>query len=296
MLPHTGPSATPSFMRDFAQAAEAGGIDGLWAVDHLVLPHHSESSYVLSRTPGPVADGWLSANLAPNYEMMTTLAWVAAHTNTIGLGTSVAVLPIRNAVANARQLATLDVLCDGRLTYGVGIGWLREEAEAMGMPWERRAQRSEEHIALMRTLWCAQGPLVEFHGRYHDLPPMDPQPQPVQRPIPILVGGHSDAALDRAARIGDGWIAAPMSPTRLAERIATLHTAAERHGRHANALRIVASTRAQLDGSLGDLMRSYHELGVHHLQVLLPASDQTRALTDIGRIVEARADHGFADN
>ncbi|WP_319435660.1 LLM class F420-dependent oxidoreductase [Mycobacterium sp. RTGN5] len=288
VLPHTGSSATPSFVRDFAQTAEAAGIDGLWAVDHLVLPHHAESLYVLGRKPGPVRDGSLSETLSPNYEMITTLAWIAAHTNTIGLGTSVAVLPIRNAVANARQLATLDLLCGGRLTYGIGIGWLREEAEAMGMPWDQRAQRSEEHIALMRTLWCAPGPLVEFRGRYHDLPPMDPQPQPVQRPIPILIGGHSDAALKRAARIGDGWIAAPMSPERLAERRRLLYAYAEDRGRSTDDLRIVASVRPQPGSSLADLMDTYRQAGVDHLQVLLPTTDPTQALTDIGRVAEAR--------
>ena len=87
----------------------------------------------------------------------------------------------------------------------------------MGMPWDRRGARSEEHIALLRTLWCADGDLVEFHGEFHDLPPMDPEPRPVQRPIPILIGGHSDIALDRAGRIGDGWIAAQMSPERVTE-------------------------------------------------------------------------------
>ena len=115
------------------------------------------------------------------------------------------------------QLATLDVYSGGRVLYGVGVGWLREEAEAMGMPWDRRGRRSEEHIALLRALWCADGDLVEFHGEFHDLPPMDPEPRPVQRPIPILIGGHSDIALERAGRIGDGWIAAPMSPAPLAE-------------------------------------------------------------------------------
>ena len=94
---------------------------------------------------------------------------------------------------------------------------MREEADIMGMPWDHRGRRSEEHIALLRALWCAEGDLVEFHGEYHDIGLMDPEPRPVQRPIPILVGGHSDVALERAGRIGDGWIAAPMSPEPLAE-------------------------------------------------------------------------------
>jgi alkanesulfonate monooxygenase SsuD/methylene tetrahydromethanopterin reductase-like flavin-dependent oxidoreductase (luciferase family) len=126
VLPHTGPTASPTFIRDFAQTAEGCGLDRLWAVDHLVLPQHVSSPYVLGRRPTAVADGWLSENLAPNFEMVTTLSFVAGHTRTIGLGTSVAVLPIRNPVANARQLATLDALSGGRLIYGVGIGWMRE--------------------------------------------------------------------------------------------------------------------------------------------------------------------------
>ena len=159
VLPHTGPLASPTFIRDFAQEAEGRGFARLWAVDHLVLPYRVASLYVLGRQPAPVADGWLSDNLAPNYEMMTALAWVAGQTATIGLGTSVAVLPLRNPIANARQLATLDALSGGRLLYGVGAGWLREEATAMGVPWERRGARSEEHVAVLRKLWCASDSL-----------------------------------------------------------------------------------------------------------------------------------------
>ena len=185
----------------------------------------------------------VSALLSPNYEMMTTLCWVAGFTSRIKLGTAVAVLPIRNTVANARQLSTLDVYSGGRVLYGVGVGWLREEAEAMGMPWDRRGRRGEEHIALLRALWCAEGDLVEFHGEFHDLPPMDPEPRPVQRPIPILVGGHSDVALERAGRIGDGWIAASMSAAPLAEHWAKVRAAAERNDRDPDALQLVASMR-----------------------------------------------------
>ena len=186
------PSRTPAGTRrptgcaTTATVAEEAGWDSLWGVDHLVMPQHTDSEYTLGRKPAKIADDAVSGLLSPNYEMMTTLTWIAGFTERIKLGTAVAVLPIRNAVQNARILATLDVYSGGRVLYGVGVGWLREEAEAMGMPWDRRGARSEEHIALMRTLWCAEGDLVEFHGEFHDLPPMDPEPRPVQRPIPIL--------------------------------------------------------------------------------------------------------------
>jgi probable F420-dependent oxidoreductase len=288
VLPQTGPTASPSFIADFAHAAEQAGIDKLWAVDHLVLPHHTSSPYVLGRTPTLVADGWLSENLAPNYEMVTTLTWVAGLTNTIGLGTSVAVLPIRNPIANARQLATLDALSNGRLTYGVGVGWLREEADAMGMPWDQRGARSEEHIAVLRALWCSPNPYVEFHGTFYDFAPMDPRPQPVQRPIPILIGGHSTVALTRAVRIGDGWISAPTSAKRLADLLDDLRRLADTHGTDHAALYKVASTTLESVSTLADTVDTYRKLGVDHLQVVLPLHDPHQALTQVGKVAELR--------
>ena len=246
-IPHTGRHASPAWVREYCVTAEQAGWDSLWGVDHLVMPQHTESDYTLGRKPAKIADDAVSGLLSPNYEMMTTLTWVAGFTDRVKLGTSVAVLPIRNAVHNARALATLDVYSGGRVLYGVGVGWLREEAEAMGMPWDRRGARSEEHIALLRTLWCADGDLVEFHGEFHDLPPMDPEPRPVQRPIPILIGGHSDIALERAGRIGDGWIAAQMSPERVAEHWPKVVAAAERNGRDPGSLRLFTSISGRVD-------------------------------------------------
>jgi probable F420-dependent oxidoreductase len=267
MIPHTGSRASPHYVRTFCVAAENAGFDGLWGVDHVVMPHHTDSKYTLGRRPADIADDAVSGLLSPNYELMSTLCWVAGFTNRIKLGTSVAVLPIRNAVLNARHLATLDVYSGGRVLYGAGVGWLREEAEMMNMPWDARGRRSEEHIALMRALWCADGALVEFHGEFHDIPPIDPEPRPVQRPIPILVGGHSDVALERAARIGDGWIAAPMSAERLGEHWAKVRAAAERVGRDPDALLLVSAMRPLHDEDQVDAIASYAQVGVDHLVV-----------------------------
>src|SRR5262249_30675630 len=190
--------------------------------------------------------------------------WVAGLTERVKLGTAVAVLPIRNAVANARQLATLDVYSGGRVLYGAGVGWLREEAEMMNMPWDARGRRGEEHIALLRALWCAEGNLVEFHGEFFDIDPIDPEPRPVQRPIPILVGGHSDVALDRAARIGDGWIAAAMSATPLAQHWTKVRDAAARAGRDSDALMLVGAMRPVRDRSQTDAIAEYAAVGGDH--------------------------------
>ena len=285
-IPHTGREASPQWVRDFSIAAETAGWDSLWAVDHMVMPHHTDSRYTLGRKPADIGDDAVSGLLSPNYEMMTTLTWVAGFTERVKLGTSVAVLPIRNAVANARHLSTLDVYSGGRVLYGVGVGWLREEAEAMGMPWDRRGKRSEEHIALLRALWCAEGDLVEFHGEFHELPPMDPEPRPVQRPIPILIGGHSDIALERAGRIGDGWIAAQMSPERVAEHWPKVQEAAERNGRDPASLQLVTSISGRSELPLGDLLAQYGDLGVGHVQLGLDAPTQEETLDRIRDVAE----------
>jgi probable F420-dependent oxidoreductase len=285
-IPHTGRYASPGWVREYCTTAEALGFDSVWGVDHLVMPHHTDSDYTLGRKPAKIGDDAVSGLLSPNYEMMTTLTWVAGFTERVRLGTAVAVLPIRNAVHNARALATLDVYSGGRVVYGVGVGWLREEAEAMGMPWDRRGARSEEHIALMRALWCAEGDLVEFHGEFHDLPLMDPEPRPVQRPIPILVGGHSDVALERAGRIGDGWIAAQMSPERVVEHWPRVLESAERNGRDPETLQLYTSTPGRKDRPLADLGADYREIGVDHVQVGLHRDSREETLDTMRDVAE----------
>lgn len=277
-IPHTGRRATPDFVRTWCATAERLGFDSVWGVDHVVMPQHVESMYVLPRTPSAIADDAVSELLAPNFELTTTLAFVAAVTERIKIGTSVAVLPIRNAVLNARQLATVDRYSSGRLVYGVGAGWLREEADAMGMPWDRRGARTEEHIALLRAIWTAPGPHVEFHGEFWDIAPMDPEPRPVQQPIPILVGGHSDVGIDRAARIGDGWITAAMSSDRVAELLPRLEAAVDRHGRDRADVPVYCAARP--DGMTADALRRYEDLGVRSVQVPLDTVDDLERFAD----------------
>jgi probable F420-dependent oxidoreductase len=216
--------------------------------------------------------------LSPNFELMTTLAFVAAVTERIKIGAAVAVLTIRNAVLNARQLATVDRYSNGRLLYGVGVGWLKEEADAMNMPWDRRGARAEEQISLLRTIWSAPGRHVEFHGEFWDIPPMDPEPRPIQQPIPILIGGHSEAAIDRAVRLGDGWITAGMSVERLSELLPIVRAASERHGRDPSSMLIYCV------GGRGDVtvdaLQRYQDLGVHSLQVGIDTVDELKRFAD----------------
>jgi probable F420-dependent oxidoreductase len=277
-IPHTGAQASPEHVLEWCTTADRLGFDSLWGVDHLVMPQKVDSLYVLPRKPAAVADDAVAGLLSPNFEMVTTLAFVAAITERIKLGTAIAVLPIRNAVLNARQLATIDRYSGGRVLFGVGVGWLEEEARAMGMPWDRRGKRSDEHIALLRAIWTADGPHVEFHGEFHDIPPMDPEPRPVQRPIPILVGGHSDAAIDRAARLGDGWIAADMPIDRVAELHPRLLAALDRHGRHPADVPMYCRARPA-EVSL-DALRRFEDLGARSVLVPLDDLDEVRRFAD----------------
>jgi probable F420-dependent oxidoreductase len=277
-LPHTGARATPEFIRDWCTTADHLSFDSLWGVDHVVMPQRVESKYTLPRRPAAIADDAVSELLAPNFELVTSLAFVAALTQRIKLGTAVAVLPIRNAVLNARQLATVDRYSNGRVVLGIGAGWLEEEADAMGMPWDRRGARTDEHINLLRTIWTARGKHVEFHGDFWDIPPMDPEPLPVQQPIPILVGGHSETALDRAARLGDGWIAAAMSSERLLELLPLLRRAAERHDRDPSSVRVYCGAPAGV--TRADELRRYRDLGVHSLQIAIDTIDDLKRFAE----------------
>jgi probable F420-dependent oxidoreductase len=271
-IPHVGASTSPELVRKWCQVADEAGFGVLWGVDHLVMPRQVKSKYLLTRQPISLAEGALSAQLAPNFELITTLAFAAAVTERIKLATGVAVLTIRNALLNARQLATVDRYSGGRLLLGVGIGWLEEEAAAMNMPWDHRGARVDEHIELLRTLWTAEGPHIEFHGDYWSVPAIDPEPRPAQQSLPILIGGHSSAAMDRAARLGDGWIAAGVSPGRLTELLALLEVACERHGRDPATLPVYCRA-GQGQATLEDLHR-YNELQVRSVQVNIDTLDE----------------------
>jgi probable F420-dependent oxidoreductase len=276
-IPHVGPQASPDFVREWCTTADQSGYGILWGVDHLVMPQKVESKYVLPRKPATIADDAVSSQLSPNFEMMSTLAYVAGITERVRLGTAVAVLTIRNAVLNARQLATVDRYSNGRLVYGVGIGWLKEEADAMNMPWDRRGARSDEHIALLRALWTAEGKHVEFHGEFWDIPPMDPEPKPVQQPIPILVGGHSEHAMARAARLGDGWIAADMAVDRLESMLPAVREACDKEGRDFSTLDVYAQLKGEI--TVGAI-KQFVELGVCSLQLPIRDLDELKQVAD----------------
>lgn len=195
---NTGPFVEPEAAAAFAKAAEGAGFDSLWTVEHVVVPAGYQSAYPYSpsgKMPGP--------DDAPIPDPLIWLAYVAAATSRIKLATGILILPQRNPVILAKELATLDHLSGGRIILGIGVGWLAEEFGAIGVPFNERGARADDYVAAMRTLWSEEE--ATHHSEFVDFTNCIVRPRPVAGTIPIHVGGHSDAAARRAGRLGDGF-------------------------------------------------------------------------------------------
>jgi len=185
-------------LSQLAQAAEQAGFESLWTVEHVVYPDDYGSAY-------PYDDSGKMA-MTPDTSLpdpLVWLTWVGAVTETIRLATGILILPQRNPVVLAKEVATIDHLTGGRMELGIGVGWLREEFDALGVPFERRGARTDEYIGAMRALWDADH--AEFHGDFVDFAGVSMNPKPARGRVPITIGGHSRAAAERAGRIGDGF-------------------------------------------------------------------------------------------
>jgi probable F420-dependent oxidoreductase len=245
-----GTGASPEIIRAVAAAGEAAGFATLWAGEHVVLVDQPSSRYPYSadgRIAVPPGEDWLDPLLA--------LTFAAAATSRIALATGVLLLPEHNAVLAAKQAATLDVLSGGRLTLGIGIGWSAEEFAALGIPFARRAQRTAEYVAAMRTLWSDD--VASFRGEFLGFDAIRVNPKPVRgRRIPVVVGGNSDAALNRVAAFGDGWYGFSLTAAEAAERAGVLARLCQRHGRSIRELSVAVALTDAEPGMLPGLARA----------------------------------------
>src|SRR5262245_32018351 len=227
-LPNYGPLATPDTLVRLARLAEDVGVDSVWVSDHLVAPVGVASIYPYDRRPNP-KPGDMGV-IEEFYEPVVTLAWLAGRTRRVRLGVSAYVLPYRNPVVTAKQVATLDALSGGRVVLAVGVGWLREEFAALDVPYEGRGRRTDDYLAVCRALW-ADG-VATHGGPCYRLPPVRSGPRPAQHPHPpIWIAGNSDPALMRAVRHGDGWHGIDLSPAEVTSTVARLRARCEAHGR-----------------------------------------------------------------
>ncbi len=246
----------PEQMAPIAVRAEELGFESVWVAEHLVFP-----TVITSRYPY-AAEGVPPVNPAtPLLDPLLVLMQVAARTQRIRLGTNVYILPLRHPLAVARMAMTLDLLSDGRLTFGVGLGWLAEEFAAVGIDFASRGGRTREYVRAMRALWTDAEP--EFHGRYVEFGPLKFEPKPTQKPHPpIVFGGESEAALARAAALGDGWYGVGHTPPSAAKQVARLRELLAAAGRGEADFENTVSHSGELGRD--DLAR-YAEAGVHRV-------------------------------
>src|SRR4051812_10338485 len=218
-------NATPDYLTTLGPALEERGFESAWVAEHVVMFDDYESRYPYADTGKFPAGGDVGL-----LEPLTALAAIATTTRTLRLGTGICLVAQRNPVYTAKQVADVDVLSGGRVDFGVGIGWLREEFEAVAMPFEHRGGRANEHLEGMKALWTEDP--SSYDGRYYQLPECRMYPKPVQQPHPpIHVGGESDAALRRVATHGQGWFGFNRSPDQVPEALERLDRALEAEGR-----------------------------------------------------------------
>ena len=263
-LPQAGEQATPQRIRDAAIRAEALGLADVWVSEHIIVPRTS-----FPRSP-------------LFYDPLLSLAWAAAATERVRLGTSVLVLPMRHPLPLAKELASLQNLSGGRLILGAGVGWLESEFAALGVPFRERGRRLDEGIAIMRAVWSAEP--VTFRGKYiaADIDDMWMRPLPV-RPIPIWFGSRSEAAHRRTVRIGDGWHGSQLTPEAAAPVVARLR-------RDRPDPEFTISLRFHWSGEDQGLLRArldeYAAVGVQHVMVHplnRDVDDWDRVIDGVGR-------------
>jgi probable F420-dependent oxidoreductase len=249
--------ASPDEMIAHAQLAEQAGIESVWTFEHVIVPLEYESRYPYN------VSGRMSSEPETNYvDPLLALTAIAAATKTLRLGTGVNILSQANPLLMAKQVASLDFVSRGRFMLGAGIGWLQEEFAAMGTPFERRGARFDDYIQAMRKVWS--GDVVEHESEFLSWHNFKSYPLPVQKPLPVHIGGNKGKAFERVARHGNGWYSPSGSVTELSEHLALLRKACDEVGRDFNEIEI---TGVWLMKGGTDAVRRFEDIGVHRLTV-----------------------------
>ena len=260
-----------------ARKVEQLGFESIWSADHPIMPVHSESPFPYS------PDGIINEHYAHCVDPFVALALAAAVTTTIKLGTGVALVPERNPLLTAKQIATLDLFSGGRFIFGVGTGWHREETEIRGGDFDHRWSQTRESLLVMKKLWTELE--AEFHGRYYDFPPVKSYPKPTQKPHPpILLGGMAPNVLQRVVALADGWIPNRVTPQQVEASRKTLNTLAREAGRDPNSL--VISVHGQPVDR--DFIKALLDAGADRVVVMPSAAPDENAMErELDRIAEA---------
>jgi probable F420-dependent oxidoreductase len=271
----TPASASGEYVRGVARVVEEEGGESIWFVEHVVVPAEYASAYPY----GPGGGRGMGDSAFP--DPLALIAFAAASTRTLLLGTGVVILPEHHPVEYAKRLATLDALSGGRIRLGVGVGWIREEAEALGLDFAERGARTDEGIDVMRALWRTE--VASFRGRFFRFERVRMRPKPARlEGVPILIGGRSAAAARRAGRRGDGFYPLDVTPETLPRLLDVMRAEAVAAGRDAAAIELMAEGPPDLDTA-----KRLRDLGVTRLTLRAPPEGGLDALRR--RIADYRA-------
>ena len=278
MYVNVGPFAFPEMLTHLATTAERVGIESIWAVEHVVVPVGYKSTYPYDpsgRMPAP--------EQMPLPDPLLSLTYAAAVTKTLRLATGIVILPQRHPLYVAKEVATLDVLSKGRVIFGIGVGWLAEEFEAVGVPFAERAARTAETVRAMRSLWKDEA--EPFAGKHFGWGKLESHPKPIQKPgVPIVVGGHTELAARRAARYGDGFFPGVADETKLVWLLGIMREECKKIGRDPASIEVTSGRAVpDLDG-----VKRLRELGVGRFMVPPPAFDPdgiTEGLERLGGLI-----------
>jgi probable F420-dependent oxidoreductase len=267
-----GRQGHPECLAALAESAEAAGLARIWIGDHVVYPVEYQHRY-------PAGDGVLPYNPAsPQLDILASMSWLLAGTRRVGVGSLVMVIGLRQPVALAKQLATLDVLSGGgRVTLGIGAGWMAEEFEVLGISPRRRGARTDEYLDALAVLWTAEQPC--FHGEFVNFAPLYCNPKPVRGTIPVWVGGVTDAALDRVVRAGSGWLPSNVTPEIISRTIPELRQRAAAAGRDPDGIGVACAVTATDADEIRRTVAAYRAAGV--TEVIIPVQGKSP-----GRIAE----------
>ncbi len=266
--PIQSPHCDREYLRVVGVETEAQGYHSLWLGEHVVLFDEYGSSYPYA-SDGKIPVAGERALLEP----FTTLGFLAAVTERIRLGTGICLVPQRNPVYTAKETANIDWISNGRLDFGVGIGWLEEEFAALDMPYARRAARCRSFLEVIKRLWCDE--LSMYEDEFYTLAPCRQYPKPVQSPHPpIHFGGESDAALRRVADLGQGWYGFNLSPTAFAERVRRLDELLQARGRSLDEVEITVSP--YMHPVQPDDLPRYAEAGADQIVLMVLAGEASR--------------------
>jgi probable F420-dependent oxidoreductase len=253
-----GALTTSEWLRPVAMAAERLGFASIWAPEHVVLLEKYSSKYPYSTGEFPMPTD------TPFADPFTTLAFVAACTNKIKLATGICLVPEHNPLVLAKTVATLDRLSGGRFILGVGIGWLAEEFQALGISFERRAQRTREYIEVMRKLWTE--PKSSYSGEFVSFPEVQSFPKPYNRTVPVWFGGETAPALRRVAEYGDGWIGFNLLPDEAGAKINHIEEILKANGRKRSDVHLAVSPYTK--PITRDDLKRYRDVGADQVVLL----------------------------